>query len=381
MDKRNTYLSSLAGEGSSGSNRKTRIYPPRLTFHNIVFYIFLIGVTLLFPTACEDEPIPEPTPTPQPKPEPEPTPEPTPTDTVKTKCLHIVADWSDALSEADIPTTYHVFIGDTAIKADALYNIMYTDSTSVEPYEIIAYNEPNDVVISGNDAVISMGEDGLLAALPDYLFAGDTTVSVEAGDTALVSLRMRRLLSPITLTLNFTDTAKVADVEATLTGLIASIHLPDGTPTGDNTLRSTGGSTARMAYEALPEDKGIRLLLRTFGIVKEASQILKVTITLADGRVLTFESDLTGLLDDFAHLAPIALENKLDTAKPEEPEPEPEPEPTPEPEPEPTPEPEPEPEDPPYRPPHPEPDPDVSADASGTIDDWTVVEGNPVEAK
>ena len=294
--------------------------------------------------------------------------------------MHIVADWSDALSEADIPTTYHVFIGDTAIKADALYNIMYTDSTSAEPYEIIAYNEPNDVVISGNDAVISMDEDGLLAALPGYLFAGDTTVSVEAGDTALVSLQMRRLLSPITLTLNFSDTAKVADVEATLTGLISSIHLPDGTPTGDNTLRSTSGSTARMAYEALPEDKGIRLLLRTFGIVREAQQLLKVTITLADGRVLTFESDLTGLLDDFAHLAPIALENKLDTAKPE-PEPEPEPEPTPEPEPEPTPEPEPEPEDPPYRPPHPEPDPDVSADASGTIDDWTVVEGNPVEAK
>ena len=48
---------------------------------------------------------------------------------------------------------------------------MYTDSTSAEPYEIIAYNEPNDVVISGNDAVISMDEDGLLAALPGYLFA------------------------------------------------------------------------------------------------------------------------------------------------------------------------------------------------------------------
>ena len=253
---------------------------------------------------------------------------------------------------------------------------MYKDSTSAEPYEIIAYNEPNDVVISGNDAVISMDEDGLLAALPGYLFAGDTTVSVEAGDTALVSLQMRRLLSPITLTLNFSDTAKVADVEATLTGLISSIHLPDGTPTGDNALRSTGGSTARMAYEALPEDKGIRLLLRTFGIVKEASQILKVTITLADGRVLTFESDLTGLLDDFAHLAPIALENKLDTAKPEEPEPEPEPEPTPEPEPEPTPEPEPEPEDPPYRPPH---RPNTPADATGTIDNWVIVEEDNID--
>ena len=278
-----------------------------------------------------------------------------------------MADWSEALAKEDIPSIYNLFIGDTVIKAESLYNIMYKDSTSAEPYEIIAYNEPNDVVISGNDAVISTDEDGLLAALPSYLFAGDTTVSVEAGDTAIVSLQMRRLLFPITLTLNFSDTAKVADVDATLTGLIASIHLPDGTPTGDNTLRSTSGSTARMAYEALPEDKGIRLLLRTFGIVKEASQILKVTITLADGRVLTFESDLTGLLDDFAHLEPIALENRLDTVKPEEPEP------TPEPEPEPTPEPESEPEDPPYRPPHPDPDPDpdVSADTESTITDWT----------
>ena len=263
---------------------------------------------------------------------------------------------------------------------------MYKDSTSAEPYEIIAYNEPNDVVISGNDAVISMDEDGLLAPLPEYLFAGDTTIQVEAGDTALISLRMRRLLSPITLTLNFSDTAKVTDVDATLTGLISSIHLPDGTPTGDNVLRSATGSTAQMAYEALPEDKGIRLLLRTFGIVREAQQLLKVTITLADGRVLTFESDLTGLLDDFAHLAPIALENKLDTAKPEEPtpdpepEPEPEPEPTPDPEPEPTPEPEPEPEEPPYRPPH-QPDPDKPAQTIGSIQDWTVIIGDEIIAQ
>ena len=346
-----------------------------------------MGAFLWVGTSCDEDPvIPEPTPTPQPEPEPEPTPEPTPTDTVKTKCLHIVADWSDALSKEDIPSRYNLFVDDTLIVAESLYNIMYTDSTSAELYEIIAYNEPNDVVISGNDAVISTDEDGLLAALPDYLFAGDTTVSVEAGDTAIVSLRMRRLLSPITLTLNFSDTAKVADVEATLTGLISSIHLPDGTPTGDNTLRSTGGSTARMAYEALPEDKGIRLLLRTFGIVKEASQILKVTITLADGRVLTFESDLTGLLDDFAHLEPIALENKLDTAKPEEPEPEPEPEPTPEPEPEPTPEPEPEPEDPPYNPdwpsynPDPEPEPQVPIDVSEDIEDWISVSESNTEA-
>ena len=85
--------------------------------------------------------MPEPIPTPQPEPEPEPTPEPTPTDTVKTKCLHIVADWSEALSKEDIPSIYNLFIGDTVIKAESLYNIMYKDSTSAEPYEIIGSAE------------------------------------------------------------------------------------------------------------------------------------------------------------------------------------------------------------------------------------------------
>ena len=336
-----------------------------------------MGAFLWLGTSCDEDPvIPEPTPTPQPEPEPEPTPEPEPVDTVKTKCLHIVADWSDALSKEDIPSIYNLFVDDTLIIAESLYNIMYTDSTSAEPFAILAYNLPEGITIQDSIATIH-SEDGLLTALPGYLFAADTTVRVEAGDTALVSLPMRRLLAPITLTLNFTDTAKAVNVDATLTGLISSIHLPDGTPT-DN--MPAGGSEARMAYEALPEDKGIRLLLRTFGIVEEAQQLLKVTITLADGRVLTFESDLTELLDDFAHLEPVALANKLDTAKPEEPDPEPEPEPEPTPDPEP--EPEPEPEDPPYHPvwpPYePDPEPDAPVDISGTIADWIVVDNDNV---
>ena len=78
---------------------------------------------------------------------------------------------------------------------------------------------------------------------------------------------------------------------------------------------------------------------------------------------------MTEALRDFGHLEPIALENSIDTAKPD---------PEPEPDPEPTPEPDPEPEEPPYRPPH---RPKVPIDVSGTINDWKVVNGGSVEAK
>ena len=333
----------------------------------------LLAGGLCFASCDEDEPLlPEPEPTPTPTPTPEPEPEPTPADTVKVRALAIQPDWSDALSEEHIPTTYNLFIGDTTITADAHILYMYEDSTTTEPYSILAYNQPEGITIADSIATINETEEGLLTALPGYLFAVDSTVEVAAGDTALVPLQMHRLLMPITLTLNFTEPAEVAEAEATLSGLVSAIHLPDGAAVGDNALRSSDSGTASLYIEELPDGEGIVMRLRTFGIVPELHQMLNVSVTLADGRVLTFESDLTGKLDDFAHLEPIALENTLDTAKPEEPEPEPEPEPTPEPEPEP------EPEWPPYYPEWPpyDPEPDVPADTEGTITDWETVEDN-----
>ena len=122
-----------------------------------------------------------------------------------------------------------------------------------------------------------------------------------------------------------------------------------------------------MAYEILPDNDGIRLLVRTFGIDREERQQLDVIITLADSRVLTLHVDMTEALRDFGHLEPIALENSIDTAKPD---------PEPEPDPEPTPEPDPEPEDPPYRPPH---RPKVPIDVSATISNWETIEEDNID--
>ena len=320
-------------------------------------------------TACgDDEPLP-PDPTPVvPEPEPEPDPEPVPADTVRARTLRIVPDWSDALAEEHLPSCYNLAIGDTTLTiADIHTPILYRDSVQTVPYRLVAYNEPKGIIISPDSiATIQTVEDTLLAALPDYLFAADTTVTVEAGDTLTVPLRMRRLVMPITLTLNFTEPAEVADVRGTLSGLISSIHLPDGTPVeaeaGTRSEADAIIAKALMAYETLPDNKGIRLLVRTFGINREEKQQLDAVITLADGRVLELHVDMTEALRKSEHLEAIALENSIDTAKPE-----PEPEPEPDPEPEPEPEPDPEPEDPP-RPPH-RPDPDP-IDVSSTISGW-----------
>ena len=318
-------------------------------------YKFLSCVLPAFGVAaCDSDPvIVEPEPIPEPEPEPEPKPDPVPTDTVKIKALAIQPDWSEALEEEHIPTAYNLFVGDTAIVADAHTLYMYKDSASTADYPVLAYNEPEGISIEDNTASIHRTEEGLLEALPGYLFAADTTATVAAGDTAWIPLRMHRLITPVTLTLRFTEAIEVKETRATLSGLVPAIHLPDGKPAEDNAARaSSDRNTTLFDVEPLSGGEGIVMRLRTFGILPELKQILKATVTLADGRTLTFQSDLTDELSDLEHLAPIQLESTLDTAKPEEPEPEPEP----------------------------EPDPEIPIDVSGKIEDWETITGDDIEA-
>lgn len=329
------------------------ILPPRLTFGNIVgrsrLWIggALLGAALCLAPACgdDDEPLPD-VPV-RPTPEPEPTPEPAPTDTTTLRCLAIRAEWSEALAEATIPGTYRLRIGEESLTADARILYMYSDSIAEGLYALLAYNEPEGITLADSLARIDRTEDGRMAALPGYLFAADTTVAVEAGDTADVTLAMRRLVHPITLTLRFSKPAKVASAKATLSGLIAAIRLPDGEPVEVTPFRAADDDLTAMACDTLAGGEGVRLRSRSFGITRDDRQWLEASITLADGRTLALRVDLSEALADFAHLAPVSLENTIDI---------PEPEPTPDPDPEPTPE--------------PEPEPEVVIDISSTITDW-----------
>lgn len=322
-----------------------------------------MGAMLLAATACgdDDPPLPEP---PIVEPTPEPEPEPTPTDSVQTRTLLIRADWQEALSDADIPSEYRLRIGEETLVADPHILYRYSDSLATEPYELLAYNEPEGITLAEGMAAIRRTEEGELAALPGYFFTAAARVEVAKGDSTPVRLAMRRWITPITLRLHFTQPAQVKAVKATLSGLLPALRWPEGTPVKGDTDEAP---LTRMAFEPMEGDAGIILQARSLGLREGARQLLSVCITLADGRALAFQTDLSPYLKPLEKREPIQLKNQIDTAKPEQPEPEPEPEP------EPTPDPEPEPE--------PTPDPDVPADISAEIKDWEIEKGNDIEAK
>ena len=142
-----------------------------------------------------------------------------------------------------------------------------------------------------------------------------------------------------------------------------SITLPDGLP--------VDSGTVALAIDTIAGGKGLVMRLATFGANPDGAQRLEVSVTLADGRTLTFRSDLTGRLEG---LEPIALRNTLDTAKPDEPDEPDEPEEPDEPDNPDTPDPEPEPEPEPEPDPDPDPDPDVPVgNIEVEVGDW--VEG------
>ncbi|WP_455635957.1 FimB/Mfa2 family fimbrial subunit [Parabacteroides sp.] len=297
-------------------------------------------------------------------PEPEPTPDPAPTDSVKTRTLRVCPDWSAALSESTLPETYLLRIGERTVTADARIIYMYRDSIPETTCHLLAYNEPEGITLAGEVASIHRTEKGLLIARPGYLFAADTTVSLSPGDSASITLPMRRLVAPITLTLNFTEPTEVSGANATLSGLIDAIRLPEGTAVEAPSPREATERTdiGQMDFEPLPDHRGIRFHARAFGIRPGMDQWLEASVTLSDGRTLYLKTDLSEYLRDFEHMEPIHLENEIDTAKPTEPE---KPDPTPDPDPDPT----------------PEPDPDTPANISAEIKDWIVVDGGEVEAK
>ena len=77
-----------------------------------------------------------------------------------------------------------------------------------------------------------------------------------------MELKMRRLIKPVTLKLNFTEACEVVKSEASLSGLIASVALPEGVPVkGSDASRASHSSfphTAWFDVEVLADGKRFR---------------------------------------------------------------------------------------------------------------------------
>ncbi len=208
----------------------------------------------------------------------------------------VTTDWSGKSTEADIPQTYTLRIGEKEQAVSAATNVI---NALLAPgsYGLTAYNTPAGISINGNTATVDGISDVTRAASsiepqPDYLFASYQEINVTADDTLRVTVPMRQLVRSLNLELTATegDYNRVQSATATLDGVATAVDITTGA------LADTPAQTTT----AFTQDGGtFTLHFRLLGIVPTAVQTLTVSILFTDGDTQTVVSDLTEQLAGF----------------------------------------------------------------------------------
>ena len=218
----------------------------------------------------------------------------------------ITTDWVDVLDETDVPAAYNISMDDgeavTAQEATTVYPGLLTPGK----HSVFVYNEPQGITISGTTASVNLRTGGTLEPMPDYFFSATTEFEALADDTVHVVVPMVRRLCPVTLNLSLTggNASEITKIEAALSGIVRTVNLQDGTV-------ENGNFTVNMNVQHT-DDKAV-LQCRVVSISPDNSQLLTVTLTMADGHVQTIESDLSDKLKTLnADMRPVELAGTLE---------------------------------------------------------------------
>ena len=225
----------------------------------------------------------------------------------------IATVWTEAPTESDVPETYLLRMDEgKAVQANEK-ELCYPNLLTPGAHTLLVYNEPDGIAVAGNTATVLM-QDGMLTALPGYLFSTEKELTVVRDDTLRVTVPMERRLCPIVLNLELKgeNVSGIANVEATLSGLSGSVDLRTGTPGIENL-------TARLDVRQPAErkrsyrERTLELKCRVVGICDGQKQLLSVQITMDDGYTSTVTSDLTEFLENLnTDMKPIRLEGSMD---------------------------------------------------------------------
>ena len=203
--------------------------------------------------------------------------------------VRVTTDWSGRSSEASVPGSHTLRIGEESQEVTAETNT-FNGLLAPGSYRLLAYNTPEGISVTGNTATVDTKDDGTLTPQPGYLFSAGKELDVAADDTLKVTLPMQQHIRSLTLTLELAegDKERIAGTTATLTGIAHSLDLT----TGEQTAGQTGRTVA-------PEFKfGTVTPTRAEGKPALAA-MLRLMVTLTDGSVQTLVTDLTDLLKDF----------------------------------------------------------------------------------
>lgn len=216
--------------------------------------------------------------------------------------VEISTDWSDALSENDIPTIYYLSVdGGEAVETGGK-TFSYPEPLSPGKHNILAYNKPDAISIDGTTARVDILEQGIINAMPGYLFSTMKQPEVIQDGNVQVLMPMKRRVCPVKLKLTLTgnNAKNIERIDAVLSGIVASVDMQSGM-TGDDNMAIIMDKCGQTATE-------VEMQCRVLGVNTRFPQMLAVTITMKDGHKEQTTSDLSDKLKNInTDMRPVEL--------------------------------------------------------------------------
>lgn len=211
----------------------------------------------------------------------------------------ITTDWSSRADQAVQPVSYTLRVSGQSGQSDEQpvkgnTNIFHS-LLAPAAYELLVYNTPEAITVTGDVATIASTDENNIEALPGYLFSATQTLDVVKDDTLFVTVGMLQHIRQLTLVLKLKegDHDRITSLNATLSGIASSINLATGA------WASPTGVSLSPVFEKTEEKDGTPTLtatIRLLGIIAEEKQELSIAVALNNQSVYTIKTDLTEVL-------------------------------------------------------------------------------------
>ena len=252
--------------------------------------------------------------------------------------ITVTADWSDRGDGVDTPAEWTVTMDDyTGTETGETHAPDYLFKPG--NYTLAVYNTPENITISGTTATVApeTGNGTYISNAPGWLFTSVQEVTVKADTDYELTAAMHQQVRQLTLVIEPTGDAadRIESIEGSLSGVAGTLDFAAGT--------YGAASDVALHFTKITEGSAAgkwTATVRLLGITGN-TQTLTATLAYADGnpQPTDLESDLSAALVDFNadKTVPLTLSGTIAETPTE-------------------------------------------AGVTATITDWTVIEGDPVEA-
>nr|WP_294482218.1 FimB/Mfa2 family fimbrial subunit [uncultured Bacteroides sp.] len=218
--------------------------------------------------------------------------------------VKVTTDWSGRSSDAVLPDSYVLRIGDKEQTVSGETNAF---STLFAPggQDLLVWHNAEGTTVGGTTATINTLPDGTLEPMPGYLFSAARELDIVKDDTLRVTVPMKQYIRRLVLTLKLNpgDELRISSTAATLTGIASATNLATGELVGSE------GKTVIPAFALAtdayaPESRAtgqpvLSATLHLMGVIIGERQMLTLEIMLTGGGVQTVSTDLTEMLKNF----------------------------------------------------------------------------------